>query len=145
MIRIQAVNPTRAPIGTDGIDHLVQQYIGGTGFAGGMIRRMADYPPQRPTTYRRTGTLGRNWRLRGPRRTGNAIIAEAVNNTPYAVHVEGPRRGSKGRRQATVMRNKGWQNVTDETVREWQRWRPRIVRVLTQRDPDIQRRRRRLR
>ena len=26
-----------------------------------VVNRMADYPPQRPSLYRRTGTLGRRW------------------------------------------------------------------------------------
>lgn len=140
-MRLEAITADNAPIGTDNIDALVQQYLGASGFAGAMISRMARYPAQRPTTYRRTGDLGRNWRLRGPRRSGTRIIAEAVNNIPYAVYVEGPRTGGRGQRQTDVMRRKGWQNVTDETRREWPRHRLRIVRIFTQQDPRMRRRR----
>lgn len=140
VLRVQAILPKFEPIANEGIERQIQSLIGGAGFAGSMIRRMADYPPQRPTSYRRTGTLGRNWRMVGPRVTANAIIAEARNNTQYVVHVEGPKAGAKGRRQVAVMRERGWPNITDAAQAEWKRWRPRVVRVLMQQDPTVRRR-----
>lgn len=48
---------------------------------------MKKYPPQRPTRYRRTGTLGRRWttrRLSAPGMVGREI----GNNTEYAPFVQ---------------------------------------------------------
>ena len=35
------------------------------------------------------------------------------NNTPYAVHVQGPPDGGKGARQTANMAERGWPNVKD--------------------------------
>lgn len=146
MLRFQAIAAKRAPIGTDGVADQIERILGSTGFAGAMIRRMADYPPQRSRSgYVRTGTLGRNWRMRGPRRTATSIVVEAANATEYAVYVEGPKTGTTGRRQTRVMRNLGWPNITDQAQQEWNRGghRVRIVRILTQQDAQTRARRRR--
>lgn len=140
-MRVVALTAQHAPVSTDGMTALIERYLGATGFAGAMINRMGKYPAQQPTRYRRTGSLGRNWRLRGPRRSGDQIIAEATNDTGYAVFVQGPKDGTKGHRQTRVMRGKGWGNITDETQKEWPRHRIRIVRVLTQQDTGLRRRR----
>ncbi len=140
-MRFQAITAKTAPIGTDNLANLIQAQLGATGFAGAMIRRMADYPAQRPTSYRRTGSLGRNWRMRGPRNTGNQIIVEATNTTGYAVFVEGPKTGGRGHQQAAVMKKKGWPNITDAAAAEWPKHQASIARILTQQDPRVRRRR----
>lgn len=151
-MRIEAITATRGPIGDPTAQ--LEALLGQAGFAGAIIRRMANYPPQGPTYgarqslgvragartrkrtyvgrkgYRRTGTLGRNWRLLGVGRSGGYIISTVSNRTPYGVYVEGPEDGDKGRRQTAVMRDKGWPNITAASRAEWARWRPRVVRVL---------------
>lgn len=142
VLSVRALTAKRAPVSADNLTQLIEQYLGATGFAGDMIREMADYPPQQPTSYRRTGTIGRNWRLDGPRRTATAITAGASNKTKYDVYVQGPKDGSgPGRRQTKVMRSKGWKNITDVTKAVWPKHRVRIVRVLTQHDPAVRIRR----
>lgn len=81
-------------------------------FAFRLINRMAKYPPQLPTKYRRTGTLGRGWRAEA--REDDSI--DVFNRVPYAVYVEGPPQGAgPGLRQTGVMRGKNWQNIEDES------------------------------
>ena len=136
----------------------IEALIGQAGFAGAMIRRLANYPAQQPAygsgqslgksagsrkrkrartgpkPYRRTGTLGRNWRLSRLGRVSNDIVSETTNRVPYTVHVEGPPDGPQGERQTVVMRDKGWPNVRDEARAEWDIWKPRVIRILTQKD-----------
>jgi hypothetical protein len=82
-------------------------------FENALINRMAKYPPQQPTKYRRSGLLGRNWRKR---RDSDGNATEVVNSTPYTVYVEGPPSGAgPGFRQTAVMAGKGWQNIADES------------------------------
>lgn len=167
MLRWQAIIPKRQIVGTDNILALAEQYLGASGFAGAVAARMADYPPQQPSfgarqslgrrfgnrrpkrhvigrkQYRRTGRYGRQW---GPnirvRRRGADIVSELSNRVPYAVYVGGPRTGSgPGRRQAWFMAQKGWPNITDVTRQEWRTYGPRVVRVFTQQDSRIRRRR----
>jgi len=52
-----------------------------------VLSKLATYPPAPPqSTYRRTGTLGRRWVMRGTR---NGFSVEIGNNTPYAPRVQG--------------------------------------------------------
>jgi hypothetical protein len=128
---------------TTAVFKLVERALSQTGFAGDMIRSMADYPGQQRTVsgYRRTGGLGRGWKI-GRRRRGKTVTSiEVLNRVRYAVHVQGPRRGAKGRRQTREMRRRGWPNITTESKRVWRRHRPGIVRIITQRDPRVRRRR----
>ena len=48
---------------------------------------MKKYPPQRPTKYRRTGTLGRRWTTRRISAPG-MVGREIGNNTEYAPFVQ---------------------------------------------------------
>lgn len=134
----------------------VEALLGQAGFVGAMISRMAKYPPQVPPTgqrqslgramgalkpkrayinlgYVRTGTLGRNWRPGTIGRVGDDFVAEAVNDTDYAVYVQGPPDGAVGERQTDVMADRGWQNIVDEANAEWPNWRPRVLRVFSTR------------
>lgn len=166
VITVRAITAKSSPVAVDNLTQLIAQYLGATGFAGDMIREMANYPPQQATFgarqslgasfgnprrkrasiggrgYRRTGTLGRNWRLDGPRQTATGIAAGASNRTKYAVYVEGPVPGEgRGKRQTAVMREKGWPDISSAVRRIWPKHRIRIVRVLTQRDPAVRRQR----
>lgn len=120
-------------------------------FGGEMVRRMAKYPPQQPPIgsrqsigrrfgsrlakrayirrgYKRTGRLGRNWRIRG-QRPGYIRVG---NNVEYSVYVQGPLPGEPRRRQTAVMTAKGWQSITTVVNAVWPRYRARLVYVLAQ-------------
>lgn len=155
MLSLEAITPKTQVIATD-VYAQAQAYIGNAGFAGGMIRRMANYPPQQPPfgsrqslgvkagartrkrstlgprQYRRTGTLGRNWRITFNGIRGNDLVTEVTNATEYGVYVEGPKVGDIGKRQTAVMASKGWPNITDAAALEWAIWRPGIVRLFAQ-------------
>jgi hypothetical protein len=135
-LSVVAIKPRRKPVGTASIEDLIADHIGSNGFAGDMVREMADYPTQQQTVsgYRRTGALGRGWRIENPRRSANFISIEVVNRVRYTVHVQGPKRGVRGQRQTAEMRRRNWKNVTDASQRVWNRRRPALVRIITQRD-----------
>lgn len=148
-LRFQAVTPKLKPIVGDNllfdqIDGLLRQ----RGFAGGMIRRMQSYPAAKPWRSRvptkgprkggkRTGGLGRGWRMT---KTGPGF-SEVSNKVKYTIWVQGPSRGP-GKKQTAEMRRRGWPNISDEPIREWMRWRPLIIKLLTQADTSLKRRRR---
>ena len=140
-LAVRAILPRRAPVATTNVFKLVERELGALGFAGDMIRAMADYPAQQPTSYVRTGTLGRGWKINRRIRGRNATSVEVANRVRYAVHVQGPSRGRKGRRQTRVMKRKGWPNITAESKKVWRRHRPGIIRIITQRDPRVRGRR----
>ncbi len=84
-------------------------------------KKMAAYPPQRPTTYRRTGTYGRGWTAPGAVKASASEVT-VVNRVGYSVYVGGPKQGNVGERQTKVMRGKGWPSITDvarETKRDY--------------------------
>lgn len=89
-------------------------------FSTALISTLAHYPPQEPTSYRRTGDLGRNWRptWAGPYQV---TISNKVNRKgrAYAVFVEGPPTGATGSRQTEVMAKKGWPSINTEAKRLW--------------------------
>lgn len=152
MISVTAIIPTHEVIG-DPTQQLLA-LMGQAGFAGNLVRRMADYPPQQPAysarqslgrtygsrapkraaigprQYRRTGDLGRGWRVGEFGIVGNDFVASIVNLVSYAGYVQGDPDGPDGARQTEVMRSKGWQNIRDEGLAEWARWRPPIMSVL---------------
>ncbi len=72
--------------------------------------------------YRRTGDYGRFWTAPGSMKTQVSSSSASVTVTnkvsrkghPYAVYVGGPKDGSgPGQRQARVMGDRGWPNMTD--------------------------------
>lgn len=148
-LRVRAINPTPAPPIDTRAPGLVAGELGPApiGFAGEMIRRMADYPGQRETVsgYIRTGDLGRGWKMERFRRTANTLSVDVVNRVGYAGHVQGRKRGRKGERQTREMRRRGWPNIEDTTRNVWRIFRPRVIRILSQRDPRLRRRERRRR
>lgn len=139
-LRLRAITPRNKPIATN-VDDLARRVLGQTGFAGDMIREMSDYPQQQPTTYVRTGNLGRNWRLRGPSRIGRSIAVEVFNVTPYALHVEGPRPGRRGRRQTDEMRRRGWPNISSVAQRLAKKHNVELKSIYGQRSPRLRRER----
>lgn len=76
------------------VEALIQRGMKMQGLRAGMaaagvhvLSKLATYPPAPPqSTYRRTGTLGRRWVMRGTR---NGFTVEIGNNTPYAPRVQG--------------------------------------------------------
>ncbi|KKM07536.1 hypothetical protein LCGC14_1732910 [marine sediment metagenome] len=136
-------------IGTANLEALIDVQLAQSGFAGNMIREMADYPAAKPWKGptpkkglrkggRRTGGLGRGWKLSTHKR-GRLIIVD--NKVVYGIHVQGPRPGKRGKRQTKVMRDRNWPNITDTTKRVWRAPRRAIIRILQQRDSRIRRRR----
>lgn len=111
-------------------------------WAGDMVDAMAEYPPQEPPTgarqslgyrfgsryrrrtllgargYRRTGRLGRGWRI-SARRAGRSVTVS--NAVPYTVYVQGPNPGPLRARQTPLMAGKGWKSITREANRRWDR------------------------
>lgn len=136
MLRVRAITPRRLPMATNTED-LARRALGQLGFAGDMVRDMADYPTQQPTTYRRTGTLGREWTFSGPARTPTGIGVLVYNPVGYAVYVEGPRNGPRGRRQTAVMRGKGWPSISDVAERLAKKHGVTLSRVYSQKDRSL--------
>lgn len=103
-----------------------------------VLSRLANYPPQMPTKYQRTGTLGRQWKLRAGTESG-VLFVEVYNAASRTVHgrtrgyagyVQGPKSGEKGERQTAVMRAKGWLSVSDVGPGEWRSTSSRISGFL---------------
>lgn len=84
-------------------------------FGGRVATRLGTYPPQMPTTsgYKRTGTLGRNWRA-SVARQGGGIVVTVENPTPYAPFVEG-----SGDEQTAEMHRRGWPRVDEVAEKEF--------------------------
>jgi hypothetical protein len=78
-----------------------------------LIPDLATYPTQEPTSYRRTGTLGRLWAAAQPEYTAqaNGFEARIGNATPYGPFVQGGPDDEQP--QTQVMADKGWANVGD--------------------------------
>jgi len=93
---------------------------------------LQNYPPQRSGRYRRTGELGRRWKVEVPKRRGLDIVGRIGNNKPYAVWVEGPTKGS-GKKQRALFKRLGWPSVTDVGKRQWRVYRPRIRQAMRKR------------
>jgi len=150
-LRLRAIRPREFPLATDNMLALIDEELGRRGFAGGVIEDLANYPAALPwkgptpksgprKDGRRTGTLGRNWRIVRLERTRARRSVEVANQTPYAVYVEGPPRGGQGQRQTANMRERGWPNITAVARKRWAEHQPIIVRILAQRDPRLRRR-----
>lgn len=99
-------------------------------FGADMQQAMAKYPPQQPTTYRRTGGLGRGWQVSTRREMGVVVEVQVFNRVPYSPYVQGTRSGKKGERQTKVMRGKGWQNITTTSQIVWKRHRAGVQRAI---------------
>jgi len=110
----------RKPIADLGKAKLVEAQM--RQWAGTTQRKVADYPPQQPTTYRRTGTLGRNTALRVGG-DGGDLRAVVQNATSYAAYVIGTK-------QARRMRGKGWKTMGEIGFAEWLHTRAQIVKLL---------------
>ena len=91
-------------------------------FAGRVNRIVAQYPPQSPTTYVRTGTLGRGWFVKIEQ--GADIIVYVVNPVTYATYVLGPR-------QSRVMKSKGWKTLEAVANVEWRKTQLRIADIVS--------------
>lgn len=127
-LRLIAITPRRKTINIQRAGPEVDRRM--RAFAVDMSNAMAEYPAQRPTTYRRTGSLGRGWQIRYTRTPAYVTEVAVVNLVPYTAYVQGPKSGARGRRQTRVMRERGWQNITDESRKVWQRYRPLVMRAI---------------
>ena len=80
--------------------------------ANQLAERLREYPPPKvPTTYERTGDLGRAWEVHGPRITGSGVITSIVNSMYYAEWVQGDE-------QQEQHEETGWLKANDATERE---------------------------
>ncbi len=141
-----AINPKpKEPIADPSA--LLEQILGSAGFSGRVNRELATYPPAQPWKSRvpkkgprkggrRTGTLGRNWRIYVEQRRDTWQFGTR-NRTAYAIHVEGPVPGEEKRRQTQTMRDRGWPNITRVGRQAWVLYNYRVRRVLMQRDPNL--------
>jgi len=146
-IALVAINPNpRAPIGD--INRLLDEALGQTGFAGRALRSLADYPPAKPWKGRtpsrgprkggrRTGNLGRNWRLLTPATNRGTRVWGTTNRTRYGIYVQGPQPGVIRQRQTPNMRDRGWPNITRVGRQTWTFYGYRVRRILMQDDPRI--------
>jgi hypothetical protein len=149
-ISVVAIHPKNEIIATSNLQKLLEAELSLKGFSGAMIREMASYPAAMPWKNpppkkgpraggRRTGDLGTGWRME---RRG-ALHYLTVNKVPYVGFVQGFRNGRP--KQTAVMRGRNWQQIDTASDRVWSKrgHRRNIVRILTQRDPRLDRRRRR--
>ena len=89
--------------------------------------RLSAYPPAR-TSYRRTGTLGRNWTMEGPRVSGGGLEVIVGNNVDYAPFVQGFTR--RRPRQRPVFKRYNWPNVEDVGKQAWKARGPKLLAAL---------------
>ena len=91
------------------------------------MSRLTQYPPQQPTTYRRTGDLGRGWHMRVTTHRDDLAV-EVGNGVFYAKFVQGFK--TRDPRQTAVMRKKSWPSAEDVAKVEWGKIRRGIEREL---------------
>lgn len=126
-IRLQAIVP-KSPI----LDVAKIQAAGAAQLrtdATAVLNKIAQYPPQEPTDYIRSGQLGRNWKLE-IQSPGEILIVNRVTSSVsfyqtktkgrvarrhaprnYSVYVQGSTKTDPG--QARVMAGKGWTTIDD--------------------------------
>lgn len=137
-IRVQAIIPRGAtPLDPTRVQRGVDRFL--RDFSFRVVREMQDYPAARPWKHpppkegprkggRRTGDYGKGWGL-APQFTGNSVTL--WNSVQYAVYVGGPKRGSRGKRQAKAMRERGWKSVSDVAPAIARELRPVLIRRIT--------------
>jgi hypothetical protein len=139
-VKLIPIKPSRAPVGTKGLARELDAALE-TEFARAVIDEMTKYPPVTPWKNgfpkkgprrggRRTGRLGRNWRITGRRRAYSITVENPVD---YAIHVEGPRPGRKGRRQTIVFKRRGWPNISTVSKKHWRRTERAVTRIFAKR------------
>lgn len=110
------------------------------------VNELADYPTQEPTTYVRSGNLGRGWKVEPEGHGSVKIVNRTVSSSSryrtktkgvvvrhhapraYAVYVQGSRDTTPG--QAGVMADKGWESIDDVVERHLDRDSGIIIRHL---------------
>lgn len=98
-------------------------------FAVAVIDRQTRYPPQRAgARYRRTGTYGSRWTMKGPMVKGMGLVIQAGSNLEYAPKVGGMKTGKY--RQAPHMAKAGWTSVEEVGEDEWKRIKPAVIKAL---------------
>jgi hypothetical protein len=93
------------------------------------IPELAEYPPQGSSTYRRTGTLGREWTTATPEWQASSSGFEGTlgNNTPYGPYVQDDER--QARRLAARWRNTPKRVVTRNTNRIEANYKVAVERI----------------
>ena len=135
-LRLLAIKPKGRIVSVEGLQTRGDREL--RDFAGDFIRTMATYPAAMPWKGRtpksgprrggrRTSAYGKGWRL-GVVMPGSI---EVGNRVEYAVHVGGPKTGSKGERQARAMAARHWPNLTDVSDRLWAKHKPAIQRAIS--------------
>lgn len=133
VLRIEALPQRRRVVDTAAIATQIDVAL--VRFAGSYINAMADYPEQQPTStnYRRTGDLGRDWRITRFNRQADSRQIVVENRISYGVYVQGPRSGPIGGRQTLEMRRRRWQRFDEVARRIYrQQTRPVVLRIFSQ-------------
>src|ERR1044072_2397462 len=75
-------------------------------------KQLQEYPPQKNFRYVRKYNLKRGWNIV---MSPDGTDGQLVNGVKYAVFVQGPRGGKRGRGEAQLarMRKLGWPSITD--------------------------------
>lgn len=139
VIKVRAIRPKKLPA-TVKVADLLARELGQNGFAGDVVTFMAFYPHQLKSVYVRTGNLGRHWRMSGVKTNSKRMYAEATNNVPYVGPVQG-RFKPKEPTQAREMQRRGWRGIDLAVAKLWPKHRHNLIRIITQKDPRVQERR----
>lgn len=109
--KFSAIVPKKPPAGSPlgGMEKALQ------GWSGRVRKKLATYPPQRSSTYARTGTLGRGW-TGSYRREAGSLVATVENAVPYVRFVQGDGDGAGQVRSAAAS---GWPTLQDVAMKEW--------------------------
>lgn len=107
-------------------------------WAGQVLSTISPYPPQATgSRYRRTGTLGRNWRHRREVGADLRVVIENPaerNARKYAGYVSGYRRRPPGApkawRQTNAMRARGWLSLEEVGRARWRALQPDIRAII---------------
>lgn len=143
-LRLEAIKPSK-PLFDPNMKTRIDSEL--RNLASEVVNKIATYPPQEPTTYVRSGQLGRHWRM-VPRETGRIDIINDVTTSivrrrtkrgvirtyrvptrAYAVYVQGSIQTDPG--QARVMGDKGWQRIDEVAGEVFARRKGVVVRLLT--------------
>lgn len=116
----RAIVPKRAIVNAE-VGFRAQQVM--RQFVGAVQRDVSNYPPQQPTPYRRTGTLGRGSYTKVEVRGGD-LVGSVVNTVTYAPFVIGRDR------QARVMKAKGWRTIEQIGEMRWPATRSQLREVF---------------
>jgi hypothetical protein len=89
--------------------------------------RAADYPAPR-TPYRRQGTLGRSWTVRGPVVDQGAFAVITGTQVTYAKYVKGLKK--KDPKQRKLFKRLGWASIVDDAEASFKAHKGGLIRAI---------------